>query len=66
MRGGLKRETPIEPPRVRPLPALGRTPPTAAAAPGMRAQSRYCTVNVTGTGRRLFVRSLLLTQMSAE
>jgi hypothetical protein len=27
---------------------------------------RYCTVRVTGTGRRLFVRSLLLTQMSAE
>jgi hypothetical protein len=44
----------------------GDTPPTAAAAPGMRAQSRYCTVKVTGTGRRLFVRSLLLTQMSAE
>jgi hypothetical protein len=66
MRGDSNGTLPFRAPAPRPPPALGRTSPTAAAAPGMRAQSRYCTVNVTGTGRRLFVRSLLVTQMSAE
>ena len=40
--------------------------PDGSRGAGDAGSLRYCTVNVTGTARRLFVMSLLFTQIFAE